>query len=40
MLKTIFYATVGEDLTVRFLNVAKVKTHLLPLRGETIEVTL
>ena len=40
MLKTIFYATVGEDLAIKFLNVAKVKTHLLPLRGETIEVTL
>lgn len=40
MLKTIFYATVGEDLTVKFLNVAKVKTHLLPLRGQTVEITI
>ena len=40
MLKTIFYATVGEDLTMKFLNVAKVKTHLLPLRGQTVEITI
>lgn len=40
MLKTIFYATVKEDLSISFLNIAKVKQHILPLRGQTVEVTI
>ena len=40
MLKTIFYATVKEDLSISFLNVAKVKQHILPFRGQTVEVTI
>lgn len=40
MLKTIFFATVKEDLSISFLNVAKVKQHILPFRGQTVEVTI
>ena len=38
-MKTVFYAYVENDLTLRFVNVQKVKTHLLALRGKTGEVT-
>lgn len=40
MIKTLFFATVGDDLSLNFLNVAKLKTHLLKLKGLTVEVTV
>lgn len=40
VVKTVFYACVGNDLTIRFVNMQKVKTHLLALRGKTVEVTI
>lgn len=38
-MKQVFYATVEDDLSLRFLNVAKWKTHLLRFKGKTVEVT-
>jgi len=38
-IKPIFIARVMPDLTLNFLNVARLKQHLLPLRGELVEVT-
>lgn len=40
VVKTVFYACIGNDLTIRFVNMQKVKTHLLALRGKTVEVTI
>lgn len=38
-MKHVFFATVEEDLTLRFLNVAAWKTHLLKFKGKTVQVT-
>lgn len=38
-MKHVFFATVEEDLTLKFLNVAAWKTHLLRFKGKTVEVT-
>lgn len=40
MIKTLFFATVGDDLSIKFLNAAKVKQHILPFKGQTVEVTI
>lgn len=39
-MKSVFYAVVGADLGLKFLNTAKIKTHLLQFRGQTVEVTV
>ena len=39
MIKQIFYATVSDDLTLKYLNIAKFKNHLLKLKGKTVAVT-
>ena len=39
-MKTIFYAVVGGDFTLKFLNTPKLKRHLIPFRGQTVEVTV
>ena len=39
MIKQIFYATVSDDLTLKFLNIAKFKNHLLKLKGKTVALT-
>lgn len=39
MIKQVFYATVTEDCELKFINPFAVKNHLLPLRGQTVEVT-
>lgn len=36
-MKTVFYAYVENDLNLRFVNVQKVKTHLLALRGKRLK---
>ena len=38
-IKPTFAATVMEDLTLRFINPAKIKQHLLPLKGQLVMVT-
>ena len=40
MIKTLFFATVKDDLSLNLLNVAKLKNHLLKFRGKTVEVTV
>ena len=39
MIKQIFYATVSDDLSLKFLNIAKFKNHLLKMKGKTVAVT-
>jgi hypothetical protein len=38
-IKPTFAAEVLEDLTLRFINPAKLKQHLLPLKGQIVMVT-
>ena len=38
-IKPTFAAEVLEDLTLRFINPAKFKQHLLPLKGQIVMVT-
>lgn len=38
-IKPTFAAEVLEDLTLRFINPAKLKQHLLPLKGQLVMVT-
>lgn len=38
-IKPTFAAEVLEDLTLRFINPAKIKQHLLPLKGQLVMVT-
>lgn len=38
-IKEVFAAEVREDLTLRFINPAKFKQHLLPLKGQLVMVT-
>ena len=38
-IKETFIAKVENDLTLRFINPAKIKQHLLPLKGELVAVT-
>ncbi len=38
-IKPTFAAEVAEDLTLRFINPAKLKQHLLPLKGQLVMVT-
>ena len=40
MLKMVFYATVDNDLNLHFLNLPKVKQHILKFRGKTVEITI
>lgn len=40
MLKTIFYATIDNDLNLHFLNIQKYKQHILKFRGKTVEITI
>lgn len=40
MTKQLFFATVGEDLSLKYLNIAAVKTHLLKLKGKTVQITI
>ena len=38
-IKPTFAAEVRDDLTLRFINPAKIKQHLLPLKGQLVMVT-
>ena len=38
-IKPVFAAEVQDDLTLRFINPAKIKQHLLPLKGQLVMVT-
>ena len=38
-IKPTFAAEVLEDLTLRFINPAKIKQHLLPLKGQLVMIT-
>ena len=38
-IKPVFAAEVRDDLTLRFINPAKIKQHLLPLKGQLVMVT-
>ncbi len=38
-IKPTFAAEVQDDLTLRFINPAKIKQHLLPLKGQLVMVT-
>ena len=38
-IKPTFAAEVRDDLTLRFINPAKIKQHLLPLKGQIVMVT-
>lgn len=40
MIKSLFFATVDNDLAIHFLNMPKVKQHILKFRGKTVEVTI
>lgn len=40
MTKQLFFATVGEDLSLKYLNIAAVKTHLLKMKGKTVQITI
>ena len=36
---TVFTAKVRDDLTLEFINPARFKQHLLPLKGKIVEIT-
>ena len=38
-IKPVFAAEVRDDLTLRFINPAKIKQHLLPFKGQIVMVT-
>lgn len=40
MNKQLFYATVENDLSLKYLNIAAVKTHLLKMKGKTVQITI
>ena len=40
MTKQLFFATVENDLSLKFLNIATVKNHLLKLKGKTVQITI
>lgn len=39
-IKTVFPARVNDDLTIQYINPARIKQHLLHLRGQLVEVTV
>ncbi len=40
MIKTVFYAVVQDNCELKMVNPVQFKNHLLPLRGQTVEITV